>query len=191
MRNVGSGNLGLTLIRAQGALEASAKPASGTPRPENTEQNVHELASVMESEAGGVRGTAPRIAVGFTILNRMHRNGVLSVHEVWSQYGHNHSPQPDTVALARQILSGAIADPTDGATHFYTPDIMPKEGDTRHGDTSGGLESVPGVFSHTTGHAVQNYRPGYVGNFIGKPVRDVPEKFFKFYKQPEDGRPVH
>jgi len=121
----------------------------------------------------------------------MHRNGTVDAHDVWSQYGHSAPPRPETTALAQQILSGAIADPMDGATHFYTPEIMPKEGDTRHGDTSGGLESVPGVFNHATRHAVQSYRPGYVSNFIENPVLDVPEKFFKFYKKPENGRPVH
>jgi hypothetical protein len=57
-RNVGPGNLGRTLIQAQ-RVATPAGSAATTSGPENTEQNVHELASVMESEAGGVHGDAP------------------------------------------------------------------------------------------------------------------------------------
>ena len=121
---------------------------------------------MMQSEAGGVLGTASRVAVEFTVVDRMRRNGTFNVHAVWSRYGHSASPTQGTIALARQILSGAIADPTDGATYFYTPDIMPKKGGRLHGDTGGGLENAPGVFRQGTVQTVQDYRPAWVNNFI-------------------------
>jgi hypothetical protein len=82
-----------------------------------TPQNVRDLASVIETEARGTPEQA-RIAVGFTVLNRMRRNGTDTVQSVWNAYAHHLSPEPSSLHVARTILNGAAADPTDGATHF-------------------------------------------------------------------------
>ena len=142
----------------------------------------------MQTEAGGSPGKAAMLAVGWTVLNRMHRNGTASVRDVWGGYQHYKKPEPATIETARQILGGADPDTTDGATHFYTPRQMPHEGMPRHGDTGGGLESVPGVVAG--GKPVRNYRPSWTRTFIPKTVAGVRKSDFEFYRQPDDGRLV-
>ncbi len=117
------------------------------PKQQLFEQNVVELASVIQTEAGGVPNDEAKIAVGFAVLNRMRRNHVASVHQVWGGFAHGKTPSSIIYDLARRLLSGDLTDPTDGATHFYTPGAMPKEGGEipLGSNTVGGLETVPGV----------------------------------------------
>lgn len=141
------------------------------------------------TEAGGVGETA-QIAVGWTVRNRMARNGATHVDQAWRGYQHRKAPTAAALVIAAGILHGKIPDPTDGATHFYTPEIMPKIGEDTTGiDVAGGLESVPGVQNHT-GNPVQNYRPGFAAHFMPRPVTGIPEAKFKFYRQPGTGH-VH
>ncbi len=84
-------------------------------------------------------------------------------------------------------MTGSIADPTGGATHFYTPRIMPKKGEDTGGiDVGGGLESVAGVTGN--GKPVQSYRPSWALSFDRQIVANVPEASFKFHRQPGNGR---
>ena len=156
------------------------------------EQNVRDLARVMTSEAGGKPGEAAQIAVGWCLRNRMMRNGADRVRQVWSP-AFTHRAALTSMALrdAAGILDGTIPDPTDGATHFYTPQAMPKEGGSVAGrDVGGGLESVVGVVVKRGGPPVRNYRPAWSLRFVRKPTPEVPEQFFKFYRQPGTGH-VH
>lgn len=114
-------------------------------------QNVRDLASVIETEAGGETDGA-RIAVGFVAVNRMRRNGESDVRSIWNGFAHHVVPGQNSLKIARNILADRIKDPTEGATHFYTPARMPKEGESTGGrDVQGGLESVPGVTNRTGG----------------------------------------
>lgn len=152
----------------------------------DTEQNRQEMARVMESEARGVNDEA-MIVVGWALMNRMIRNNRLHVHEVWSGFAHSHGAGTGSLKLAEDVLRGTIPDPTDGVTHFYTPNRMPKKGDDTHGrDVQGGLEQVPGVLGPDN-RPIQNYRPGWANSFIQKHVPSVPELQFKFYEQPGIG----
>ena len=150
-------------------------------------RNVQDLARVMATEAGGAPGETAQIAVGWCLKNRMVRNGTDDVEKVWRPAFQHRAPatimtQRDAVA----ILNGSIPDPTKGATHFYTPVIMPKKGDKTAGiDVSGGLELVPGVTRD--GKPIESYAPGFALTFTPKPVSTIPEKTFKFFQQPGSG----
>jgi hypothetical protein len=173
--------------QAAGGLGRAAKKPVLTSK-DLTARNVHDLARVMVTEAGGSPGESAQIAVGWCLKNRMIRNGTDNVERVWSP-AFQHRKAATAMALhdAAGILAGTIADPTAGATHFYTPSIMPKEGESTEGiDVSGGLESVPGV-TDGQGKPVKNYAPGFSLTFTPKPIAGVPERTFKFYQQPGSG----
>lgn len=117
----------------------------------------------------------------------MTRNGTDDVERVWRPaFQHRALATIMTLKDAAGILNGSIPDPTGGATHFYTPEIMPKPGDSTSGvDVEGGLESVPGVAR--AGKPIQNYAPSFALTFTPKPMPSIPEKTFKFYRQPGSG----
>ena len=149
------------------------------------EQNVRDLARVMSSEAGGAPGEAAQIAVGWCLRNRMIRNGATDVRRVWAPaFTHRAAATATTLRDARGILDGSIADPTGGATHFYTPAAMAKEGESTDGqDVGGGLEQVPGV---TRGGApIRNYAPSFANSpdFVPATVPGVRPATFKFYRK--------
>lgn len=82
-----------------------------------------------------------------------------------------------------ESFSGVIPDPTHGATHFYTPTMMPKEGRPTSGrDVGGGLETVEGVKEN--GVPVRSYRPSWTKTYTQRPVRGAPESIFKFHEAP-------
>ncbi|WP_440769837.1 SH3 domain-containing protein [Natronorubrum sp. DTA28] len=140
-----------------------------------TTQNVEDLARVIMSEAS-ISDTPARTAVGFTVPTRMEQQGVSSVRDVWDAYARNQSPTAEITALADDILQCAVADNSDGATHFYSPMSMPKEGDDTSGyDTGGGLEWTEGLDR-------RNYRPGWALDLERIFVDGVPEREFKFYR---------
>ena len=88
---------------------------------------------------------------------------------------------------ARGVLSGTVPDPTGGSTHFYTPQAMPKSGEsTKNRDVGGGLETVASVVDDD-GKPVQNYQPGWVPGMTQQVVPGVDESVFKFYRQGGDG----
>lgn len=151
------------------------------------QRNIQDLARVITTEAGG-ENQAAQTAVGWALRNRMTRNATDDVERVWSPaFQHRKYPTARAVQLATGILSGQIADPTGGATHFYTPRIMPKKGkSTAHIDVAGGLETTPGVVDDD-GRPVQNYRPSFA-SWPQCIVAGVPEAAFKFYRKPGDGR---
>lgn len=120
------------------AYAANAGNATRTTQLSNldTADNIEELASIIKTEAGGCN-RAEQIAVGRTVLNRMRRNGTNLVGDV---RGYRDEKDPDDLSLeiARGILGGNIVDNSGGATHFYSPQIMPREGDSTAGYDVGG-----------------------------------------------------
>ena len=150
----------------------------------STQENIHDLARVIASEARSLDEVAQTM-VGWTVFNRMKKHNLTRVSEVWAnrQFAHGHSETETSLRLAEGILGGTAMDISQGATHFYTPNIMPKMGDPHSGmDIGGGLESVPGV--HKNGKPVQNYRPRWTTRLSAIRVPGVPEKDFKFYRVP-------
>lgn len=173
----------------QPVKQNATPPRKLTPQERLFMENVQNLARTIWTEARG-EGTAAMTAVGWTLKNRMTRDNVSHVNQAWGGYQHGVPAPAQAMQIARGILDGSTPDPTNGATHFYTPRIMPKKGDTTTGiDVGGGLESVPGVVDKT-GKAVQNYRPGWTLTFNQETVLGVPEAAFKFYQQPGTGN-VH
>ena len=147
----------------------------------DTPKNIEHLGSVMTSEAGGVNETA-QAAVGWTVINRMKKDKLTNVSDVWDPYAHRHFSNGMSRQLAGHILDGTAKDISDGATHFYTPNIMPKAGEPPSGfDVGGGLETVAGVTKNNK--PVQNYRPGWAQRYHPVYVSGILEKDFKFYKQ--------
>jgi hypothetical protein len=108
--------------------------------------NEQILARVLISEAS-IGNKVERHAVGLTVINRMKKMGTKNVREVVKIGGFYHyaidqdpSLYPEYAELAKLLLSGKIKDFTGGATHFYSPYSMPKQGEKTQGfDCGGGL----------------------------------------------------
>ena len=126
-----------------------------------TPQNIDDLAALIMSEAS-VGNDTERRAVGLTVLNRMRRNGTNSVRGVWRAYAHAQAPTPEIRELAQDLLQGHVVDPTNGATHYYSPRSMPNENASAatlaNYDVGGGLEQVPGLPRRT-------YRPTWAAQW--------------------------
>jgi hypothetical protein len=113
----------------------------------------------------------------------MIRNGTDKVKGVWDGYAHNskYSPTRAIIELARGILNGTVSDNTQGATHFYSPVSMPKQGQPTKGyDVGGGLEHMPGL-------PTKNYRPSWANEYKRTFVEGVNSKYFKYYRESGDG----
>ncbi len=156
-----------------------------TPEDELTKENINDLARIIASEARGLNETA-QIMVAWTVVNRMKQHHFTRVSSVWghNNYSHHHMATSTSLHLAEKILDGAALDISHGATHFYSPAAMPKEGDTTSSaaDVRGGLESIPGVTKN--GRPVQNYRPGWAKNYGSIRIPGIQDKDFKFYRLP-------
>ncbi len=87
-------------------------------------------------------------------------------------------------------MDGTSPDPTGGATHFYSPQSMPKEGEPvpKGADIKGGLESVPGVVGDDLQTPVRNYRPGWTSRFQPSKPAGIPPAIAKFYTDQDLGR---
>lgn len=162
-----------------GWLAAGTLAACG---PWETDDNVWALGKVLTSEAGRfVASDAARRAVAFSVLNRMDRNGTDLVTDVWDAYAHSKDPSSESLDLARDVLSCSVADNSAGATHFYSPVSMPKEGeDTTGYDVGGGLEWTPGLDE-------RNYRPSWAVEYPRCYVPGATTENFKFYRLPGNG----
>lgn len=90
---------------------------------------------------------------------------------------HGQEPPPEIKELASKLLRGQITDPTKGATHFFSPISMPKEGESTKGfDIGGGLQEVPGITKRI-------YFPSWTRElvWVGDLAR-VRTKYFMFYR---------
>lgn len=148
----------------------------------DTEQNREDLARLLTSEAS-VGNDVEQRAVGYTVLNRMDRNGTTAVRDEWSAYAHGQEPTDDLRDLAGRILRCEADDPSGGATHFYSPVSMPHEGDDTDGyDVGGGLETTPGLDE-------RNYAPSWADTHYRCYVDGARQSHYKFYR-PEGFGPV-
>ena len=121
------------------------------------------------------------MAVGWTVRNRMERGGTGDVADVRRAYANNQHPTPEMEERAGRILRGEVPDPTNGATHFYSPRSMPHEGQPTHGyDVGGGLEQVPGVNGRT-------YRPSWAATYEQAEVEGARPSHYVFYRAPGNG----
>lgn len=165
--------------------------------------NVQELATVIMSEAS-VGNKVEQTAVGWTVTNRMLRDGTTKVSDVWSAYAHNQAPTQPIINLARSILSGASPDPTGGATHYYSPRSFRVDqlrlvktlvnGHTLYTVYSGNVKQdvlkdksgVP-VTEQTPGLPARNYIPRWAPSLIPAKVAGARPAYFKFYRAPGNG----
>ena len=152
--------------------------------------NIEQLASVIRSEAEG-ENLAARTAVGFVILNRMKRNQARSVSELWThnRFMHNKPPRREDLDLSRKILTSQIADNSEGATHFYTPGIMPGASPEYARQHPNLVEIVPGQEQiDAEGKPALTRVPSWAvaPGFTQVTIPDVEEHRFKFYRQTGD-----
>jgi hypothetical protein len=154
--------------------------------------NLDKMAGILQAEAGSLQDRPAMEAIGHTILNRMQRNGTALVADVAGGYAKLASPDSQTIALAVRLLDGTSPDPTGGATHFYSPQSSPKEGQPvpKGADIKGGLESVAGVTGNDRRTPVRNYRPGWTTRFQPSKPTGIPPAIAKFYIDQDLGR-VH
>jgi hypothetical protein len=146
---------------------------------DNTD-NQWALAKIIMSEAS-IGNTTERRAVGYTVLNRMERNGTTAVTDEWDAYAHNQDPTSEIHDLAGRILRCAEPDPSCGATHFYSPRSMPKEGESTYGCAcDGGLEWTPGL-------SERNYCPSWSETLCRSYVVGARQAYYKFYRSWGDG----
>lgn len=139
-----------------------------------SDTNVRNLATLLMSEAS-VGNSTERTAVGWTVLNRLKNKGLTAVDQVWSAYAHRQTPTAPLIALANQLLAGEIADITEGATHFYSPVSMPKEGQATSGfDVAGGLELIPPLTE-------RNFAPSWAKTMRLVEIANVRPHMYKFY----------
>jgi hypothetical protein len=137
--------------------------------------DVELIARVIASEAGSIFDFAKgayveateteRAAVGWTILNRLAAAPSNSLSAILGGqpsdgkckvYACGQQPTQQIHDLAQRVVDKKIADPTKGATHFFSPISMPWEGEeggyitrlrAQFGDfdTRGGVQVVPGL----------------------------------------------
>jgi hypothetical protein len=153
------------------AAPGQPEPAAPTqPELAPTEANVTTLATIITSEMS-VGNEQEKTAVAWTWVNRVRR-GI----RTRGQYATGQQPTQGARDLATRILSGQVADNTGGATHFYSPQSMPEEGeDTAGHDVGGGLETI-GDHSCT-------YRPGFSTRLLRVDVPGTRDWFIKVYRE--------
>ncbi len=83
---------------------SQSPPRPGKTPTINTKHNIDDLARIIISETS-IGNDTERASVGFTVLNRMRRNGTARVKDVWSGYSRNQPPRPWAIRLAAKILS--------------------------------------------------------------------------------------
>jgi hypothetical protein len=97
-------------------------------------EDVYWLAKAIASEAGSVYDNSlgkwvqcsdeERISVGWTVLNRLYsgrfQNSIKAI-VTSGAYAYNQEPTKEIENLAKKLLEGEIPDPTNGATHFFSP----------------------------------------------------------------------
>ncbi|MEK7353092.1 MAG: cell wall hydrolase [Chloroflexota bacterium] len=178
----------LLILEACAPAQTSTLPSTSAPMA-STSEDIEWLATVITSEAGSVyeKGNwvrctdEERASVGWTVLNRF-RSGTFgqTIKEVVTatgQYAHKQEPTSEIREFAKKLLEGGIPDATGGATYFFSPVSMPKEGEPTAGfDTGGGLHSVTGVDKKV-------YFPSWTNTMAyAGDLRNVRQAYFMFYR---------
>lgn len=166
------------------------EPGTPSPTPEKANpEDIEWLAKVIASEAGSVYDDGDwvrcadeeRAAVGWTVLNRLEAGTfgktIKGVITAPGQYAYEQESTSEIAELAQKLLEGKIPDPTGGATHFFSPISMPKEGESTTGfDTGGGLHEVLGI-------AKKVYFPSWTQTLIWVgDLKNVTIAYFMFYR---------
>ncbi|RQW80314.1 MAG: hypothetical protein EHM14_05370 [Methanothrix sp.] len=124
--------------------------AERTQEPSNAiDQDTSCLATALMSESS-VGTVEERAAVAWTVFNRVNSpnfpNTICGVVNQRGQYAMNQKPNQEFLDLAASLIAEPGADPTGGATYFFSPISMPKEGKATGGyDIGGGLHEVEGI----------------------------------------------
>jgi len=147
----------------------------------NIEHDIECLATAIMSESS-IGTHEERVAVAWTILNRVDSpkfpNTVCDVVYQVGQYATNQEPTQEIFDLATSLIGDRGADPTGGATHFFSPISMPKEGETTRGyDVGGGLHEVAGIDENV-------YFPSWI--LTMEPVGDISgvrPAYYMFYRK--------
>jgi len=147
---------------------------------ETIDPNLECLARVIMSEAS-IGTHEEQVSVAWTVFNRL-RNGtygttVCEVVNAPGQYAHSQEPSSTVTQLAKELLASPGIDPTGGATHFFSPISMPKEGDYTAGyDVGGGLHEVSGIGKRV-------YFPSWTETlqWVGG-IPNVRQMYFMFYR---------
>jgi len=180
--------LALTLLALVMLLVARQKGQISRP-PDRPLSNVDLLARVLISEAS-IGNQAEREAVGLTVINRMKNMRTNQVSDVvtidgFYHYATDQDPTlyPEYADLARSLLAGDIADFTDGATHFFSPHSMPKQGESRKNfDCEGGLVRYTSL---ATAKPEEVCTPGWSKylRYVNLVTTGVRPYYFEFYAE--------
>lgn len=173
----------LPMSTADQTMPAAANP-SASANPRVTDDNIDRLGRVLAAECGpAVCSPAERQAVGSTFINRMNKLGTDDATDVpiKGQYAISGKADSDSLAMARELLSGQLPDNTGGAVNFYSPRSMPFENqDPKGHDVGGGLEYVPYPTRNTT---LKNYMPSWVNgsDLTQRVIPGVRDWYLKVY----------
>lgn len=151
----------------------------------DTGQEIECLATALMSEAS-IGTNEERVAVAWTIFNRVDShtfpNTICDVVYQGGQYATNQEPTQEILDLATSLIGDRGTDPTGGATHFFSPTSMPKEGEATRGyDVGGGLHEVTGISEKV-------YFPSW--SLTMEPVGElsgVRPAYYIFYREIADG----
>ena len=154
----------------------------GQPAAVRIDRQHHQAAADHYGEAS-VGNASEQGAVAWTVLNRLLRNRAQSVASVQSAYACSRAATiPIAICnIATTVLNGSRADPTGGATHFYSPISMPHKGQsTAASDVGGCLTTTPGIVG-------QHYQPSWVVTYQEVTVPGVRPAYFRFCRVPGSG----
>lgn len=137
------------------------------------------LATIIVSESS-VGNEEERRAVAWTFRNRLDRGlSLLS-------YAMDRTPDREAYfELARQVLtSPAEADVTRGATHFFSPRSMPRQGQEDRCKANGGVYDCQGGLVFVEGLDTPAYAPFWHLLYEWLPVPGIRKTHFLFYRIP-------
>lgn len=121
------------------------------------EMNESSMATILQSEIFAVGNEIERAVVAWCVHNRMRRNGISLVDLLFDKgIPFNRSQRATRECkdwIWYEFYSGMTPDLTNGATHYYSPQKMPKPGDEKKKgfkgkDTRGGIVETPSVGEH-------------------------------------------
>jgi hypothetical protein len=137
------------------------------------------LAKIVVSEAS-VGNEEEQRAVAWTFRNRLERGlSILS-------YAMDRVPNREWYfELARQVLTAPPeADVTKGATHFFSPRSMPRQGEEERCKANGGIYDCKGGLVFVEGLDAPAYAPFWHLLYEWLPVSGIRKTHFLFYRIP-------
>jgi hypothetical protein len=137
------------------------------------------LAKIVVSESS-VGNPEEQQAVAWTFRNRLDRGlSLLS-------YAMNHTPNQEIYFdLAREVLTSPTElDVTRGATHFFSPRSMPRQGEEHRCKSGGGIYDCEGGLVFVEGLDTPAYAPFWHLLYEWLPVPGIRKTHFLFYRIP-------